>query len=147
MATSPASSPCCCALAGIAAALPVGLWAMQTAYTAGSPQLVICCLVLVDPTTAGVGGYLLLNDGVALPASSWVTALLCISVAVAGVVLLSLDYPAPGGGPTHPKLATTPPAQEPHSWAVKRPQNDLHAFLLSPVGTRSCRAGWAVELS
>lgn len=79
------------ALAGMALALPLGLWSMQTAYTAGSPQVVICCLTLVDPITAVVGGFLLLHDGVALSALSWVGAFACTAVAAVGVVLLSSD--------------------------------------------------------
>ncbi len=81
------------AVVGVALALPVGLWAMQTAYTAGSPHVVICCLTLVDPITAVLGGYLLLHDGVALSSLGVAGALACTAVAAAGVVLLSRKYP------------------------------------------------------
>jgi len=81
-------------LAGIALALPVGSWAMQTGYTAGSPQVVICTLTLVDPVTAVVGGHLLLHDGVALSGAHWVGVSLGVVLAAAGVVLLSREQPA-----------------------------------------------------
>lgn len=79
------------AVLGVALVLVVGLWAMQSAYTVGSAQVVICCLTLVDPITAVVGGYLLLNDGVTLSGLSWVGALACTALAAVGVVLLSRE--------------------------------------------------------
>ena len=78
---------------GLAVALPVGVWAMQSAYLFGSPQVVICCLTLVDPLTAVVGGRVLLQDGAAVTGPTLVVALACALVAAAGVVLLARDYP------------------------------------------------------
>lgn len=82
------------ALAGLAAALPVGWWAVQSAYVAGSAQVVLCCLTLVDPITAVAGGNALLGDGIALSAGGWVAAFVCAFLSVAGVVLLSRRHPA-----------------------------------------------------
>ena len=81
------------AVAGIAASLPVGLWAMQAAYLHGSPQVVICCLTLADPLTAVIGGYLLLGDGVDAGTATLLAAIACSLVAAAGVVVLSKEYP------------------------------------------------------
>jgi hypothetical protein len=78
---------------GLATALPVGLWAMQSAYVSGSPHVVICCLTLLDPLTAVVGGDLLLQDGVAVPAATVVAVGVSVLVATLGVVLLSAEYP------------------------------------------------------
>lgn len=82
------------AVPGLALALPVGLWAMQTAYLTGSPQVVICCLTLADPLTAVIGGHLLLGDGVTASGPTSMAAVTCAVVAAAGVVVLSKEYPA-----------------------------------------------------
>jgi hypothetical protein len=78
---------------GLAIALPVGLWAMQSAYVSGSPHVVICCLTLLDPLTAVVGGDLLLQDGVAVTGMTVVAVGVSVLVATLGVVLLSAEYP------------------------------------------------------
>lgn len=70
---------------------------MQSAYRFGSPQVVICCLTLIDPLTAVVGGRLLL-DGASVTgptlAGAGTCAVTCAVVAAVGVVLLARDYPA-----------------------------------------------------
>lgn len=81
------------AVVGLVMALPLGVWAMQTAYAAGSPQVVICCLTLMDPLSAVVGGRLLLNDGAAITGGILLGVIGCALLAAAGVVLLSSDYP------------------------------------------------------
>lgn len=82
------------AVLGIALALPVGLWAMQTAYLSGSPHVVICCLTLMDPLTAMVGGRLLLHDGDTISGLTLLAVIICALVAAAGVVVLSAQYPS-----------------------------------------------------
>lgn len=77
----------------IGVALPVGLWTMQSAYLSGSPHVAICCLTLIDPVTAVVGGHLLLRDGVEVGRATLAVALCCALVAAARVLLLSRDYP------------------------------------------------------
>lgn len=95
---------------GLAVALPLGVWAMQTAYLSGSPQVVICCLTLMDPVTAVIGGRLLLHDGG--PITGWILvgAVLCALVAAAGVVLLSTraDDPDPSRVATPTLVEATP---------------------------------------
>lgn len=81
-------------LVGLAVALPFGVWAMQSAYLFGSPQVVICCLTLIDPLSAVVGGRTFLQDGAAITGPTLTAALGCALVAAVGVVLLARDYPA-----------------------------------------------------
>ena len=99
-------------LVGVALALPLGVWAMQSAYLFGSPQVVICCLTLVDPLTAVVGGRLLLHDGAAFAGPVLVAALACAATATVGVVLLTRDRPADAAAetlPVHRRRSTSPP--------------------------------------
>ncbi|WP_375424111.1 DMT family transporter [uncultured Friedmanniella sp.] len=90
-----------CGLA-IVVALPVGLWAMQTAYLTGSAHVVLCCLTLVDPVTAVAAGRLLLHDGVALSGPLLLAAAGCAVVASSGVVLLARAYPADASAAPRP---------------------------------------------
>lgn len=101
------------ALTGIAVALPVGLWAMQTAYVSGSPQVVLCCLTLVDPLAAVAGGRLLLHDGLLMTPFAVVAGAVSALVAVAGVVFLSAAESSDAAGrsvaePAEPALVTVP---------------------------------------
>jgi hypothetical protein len=81
------------ALVGGAVAVPVGVWAMQTAYISGSPHVVICWLTLLDPLAAVTLGRLLLNEGAAMTSATLVMAAGCALLAAFGVVLLARDYP------------------------------------------------------
>lgn len=87
------------AAVGLAAALPLGVWAMQRAYVSGSSQVVICCLTLMDPLTAVVGGRLLLHDGAAITGRGLVEVVVCALVAAGGVLLLSAGYPVDDANP------------------------------------------------
>lgn len=89
-------------LVGLAVALPLGVWAMQSAYLFGSPQVVICCLTLFDPLSAVVGGRTLLLDGAAITGATLAGAVACSLVATVGVVLLARDYPAEPGADLRP---------------------------------------------
>ena len=90
------------ALLGMAVMLPTGVWAMQTAYISGSPQVVICCLTLIDPLTAVIGGRLLLHDGVPITSATLLAAIGCALLGTVGVVLLSRKDPVqPGHGHHH----------------------------------------------
>ncbi|MGI8457133.1 MAG: DMT family transporter [Propionibacteriaceae bacterium] len=93
------------ALVGIVAGLPLGVWAMQRAYVSGSPQVVICCLTLMDPFAAVVGGRLLLHDGGAITGLTLVGVIVCALVASGGVLLLSADYPADEGAASPERVA------------------------------------------
>lgn len=107
---------------GLVGALPLGVWAMQTAYAVGSPQVVICCLTLIDPLSAVVGGRLLLNDGATITGGILLGVSVCALLAAAGVVLLSADYPveAPAVAAESPD---TPPAGDHPRTASGSPQS------------------------
>jgi hypothetical protein len=87
------------ALSAMALTLPVGFWAMQTAYVSGSPQVVVCCMTLIDPLTAAIGGRFLLQEGASISAATLWAAIACGVFASIGVVLLSSQHPASGNGP------------------------------------------------
>lgn len=81
------------ALGALALVLPLGIWAMQSAYLDGAPQVVICCLTLVDPVTAVLGGRYLLGDSAAVTGPTLLAALGCAFAAALGIVFLARDYP------------------------------------------------------
>jgi drug/metabolite transporter (DMT)-like permease len=81
------------ALVGIAVVLPLGIWATQSAYLYGSPQVVTCCLILIDPLAAVVGGRVLLHDGAPIAGPTLAAAVACSLLATVGVVLLARDHP------------------------------------------------------
>lgn len=78
---------------GLALALPLGVWSMQSAYVVSAPQVVVCCLTLLDPVAAIVVGRVLLGDGAAVGGTALLAALACGLCAAAGVVLLARHYP------------------------------------------------------
>jgi len=80
------------AVVGVCVALPVGLWAMHAAYLSGTPHVVVCCLTLVDPLAAVLGGRILLHEGAGLSGPVLAGALGCAAVAAVGVLLLSSNY-------------------------------------------------------
>ena len=98
------------ALSGMALTLPIGFWAMQTAYVSGSPQVVVCCMTLIDPVTAAVGGRLLLQEGAALTSAILWAAVGCGFLAAVGVVLLSGKDPSSRRSPVQA------------SWSERMPQ-------------------------
>lgn len=76
------------------AIVPVGVWALQTAYASGSAPVVICCLTLIDPLTAVAGGAVLLHERVVLDPVALVVVACCALLTATGVVLLSASHPA-----------------------------------------------------
>lgn len=81
------------AAASLVLTIPTGIWALQTAYTAGTAQVVICCTTLIDPVTAVVGGAWLLRERYPLDPIAIVGVICCAGLTAVAVVLLS-------GGPT-----------------------------------------------
>ena len=92
------------ALLGLAITLPTGVWSMQNAYVSGAPQLVICCLTLLDPLVAILGGQILLGEGAGPSPAHLALAAGLGLVAALGIVLLSLDQP----NPSHPTSQRPP---------------------------------------
>lgn len=85
--------PVLAALAGAAAAVLVGGWLVQQAFDSGPPEVVVACLTVVDPIVAVVLGVVLLGEGNATPASTWMLLIGCALAATAGVVALARYHP------------------------------------------------------
>lgn len=84
-------------LAGIGAALLAGGWLVQQAFASGPPEVVIACLTVVDPIVAVVLGTVLLGEGAATPARTWLLLVAAAAVATAGVVALARHHPDAAG--------------------------------------------------
>jgi hypothetical protein len=80
-------------VAGIAAAVLVGGWLVQQAFASGPPEVVIACLTVVDPIVAVLLGAVLLGEGVATPAETWVLLAGAAITATAGVIALARHHP------------------------------------------------------
>lgn len=89
----PLELPVLAAVAGIAAAVLVGGWFVQQAFAAGAPEVVIACLTVVDPIVAVLLGAVLLGEGSATPAETWVLLVGAAITAAAGVVALARHHP------------------------------------------------------
>jgi drug/metabolite transporter (DMT)-like permease len=122
--------PVLAAVAGIGAAVLVGGWLVQQAFASGPPEVVIACLTVVDPIVAVLLGAVLLGEGSATPAETWLLLVTAAVIATAGVVALARHHPdavaaraaRTGSGPAglpSPERAQTPAAyarsaQSPH---------------------------------
>jgi glycosyltransferase involved in cell wall biosynthesis len=100
------------AVIGIVAALLVGGWFVQHAYSSGPPHLVVACLTVVDPLL-GVGvGAGLLNEGAGITPFAAAGQVGCAALAIAGVVVLAQQqhHPARRNDNQRPQeLPVTPP--------------------------------------
>jgi hypothetical protein len=92
--------------------------------------VVIACLTVVDPIVAVLLGAVLLGEGSATPAETWLLLVTAAVIATAGVVALARHHPdavaaraaragAVPSGPSSPEGAQTPAAyarsaQSPH---------------------------------
>jgi hypothetical protein len=81
------------ATAGVVAALAVGGWLVQQALASGPPEVVTACLTVVDPIVAVLLGAVLLGEGSATPAGTWVLLAAAALAATAGVVALARHHP------------------------------------------------------
>lgn len=77
----------------IGLALVVGGWLVQQAFAAGSPELVVACLTVVDPLVAVLLGVLLLGEGAAIGTTTALAMAGCAVVAAGGVVALARHHP------------------------------------------------------
>jgi hypothetical protein len=87
-------------VAGIAAALLVGGWAVQQAHAAGSPAVVVGCMTVVDPLVAVGLGITMLGEGKASSVGAVVGLVAIAVVALAAALLLAQRHPA-----VHPPVA------------------------------------------
>jgi hypothetical protein len=78
---------------GIGAAVLAGGWLVQQAFASGPPEVVIACLTVVDPIVAVLLGTMLLQEGAATPAETWLLMVMAAAAATAGVVVLARHHP------------------------------------------------------
>jgi drug/metabolite transporter (DMT)-like permease len=126
----PLELPVLAAVAGIAAAVLVGGWLVQQAFASGPPEVVIACLTVVDPIVAVLLGAVLLGEGAATPADTWVLLAGAAMTATAGVIALARHHPdaaAARAARVDPGAAAPPrPAPPPPPDAKSRPGDPVH---------------------
>jgi hypothetical protein len=85
--------PVLATVAGVGAAVLMGGWLVQQAFASGPPEVVIACLTVVDPIVAVLLGAVLLGEGAATPAETWLLLGAAAATATAGVVALARHHP------------------------------------------------------
>lgn len=80
-------------VAGIVAAILVGGWLVQQAFTSGPPEVVVACLTVVDPIVAVLFGIVLLGEGNATPPGQWAVLGAAALAATVGVAVLARHHP------------------------------------------------------
>jgi len=83
-------------LLGLATAGILGTYFVQTAYSSGSPELVVAGLTVIDPLVGVTIGIVVLGEATTAPL--WAGAVFVIAglIAVYGVIQLSRQQPKPG---------------------------------------------------
>lgn len=81
------------AVIGIGTAVLAGGWLVQQAFASGPPEVVIACLTVVDPIVAVLLGAVLLGEGAATPAETWLLLIGAAAAATVGVVGLARHHP------------------------------------------------------
>ncbi len=74
----------------------IGLALVQAAYAAGSPDLVVAALTVVDPLVAVTIGIAVLGEAATAPPAAFVVFVAAGLVAIGGVLLLARHQPEPG---------------------------------------------------
>ena len=82
-------------IAGLAGAGAFGLYLVQTAYAAGSPDLVVAALTVIDPLIAVTIGITVLGEARGAPPWVFPVFVVAEAVAVAGVLRLARHAPEP----------------------------------------------------
>lgn len=85
-------------LLGLAAAAVLGSYFVQTAYSSGSPELVVAGLTVIDPIVGVSIGIVVLGEAAAAPLWADVAFVVAGAIAVYGVVQLSRHQPQPAVG-------------------------------------------------
>jgi drug/metabolite transporter (DMT)-like permease len=124
----PFELPVLAAVAGIAAAVLVGGWLVQQAFASGPPEVVIACLTVVDPIVAVLLGAVLLGEGAATPADTWLLLAGAAVTATAGVIALARHHPDAAAARAARLRAAAPslPAPTPPPDAQARPADPVH---------------------
>ncbi len=82
-------------LLGLVVAGGAGLYLVQTAYAAGSPDLVVASLTVIDPLVAVSIGIIVLGEAAHAPWWAFVVFAVTEAVAIAGVLTLARNQPRP----------------------------------------------------
>lgn len=81
------------AVIALLASTAVGAYFVQTAYSVGSPDLVIAGLTVVDPIVAVLIGVIILGEAALIPWPGMLVAVVAGIVAVIGVIQLAKHHP------------------------------------------------------
>ncbi len=81
------------AIVALVASAALGTYFVQTAYSVGSPDLVIAGLTVVDPLVAVLIGVIVLGEAALIPPAFAVVAVIAGAIAVFGVVQLAKHHP------------------------------------------------------
>ncbi|GAB3799087.1 hypothetical protein GCM10028798_12050 [Humibacter antri] len=92
---SPADWLTASCLLGLVAAAMLGSYFVQTAYSSGSPELVVAGLTVIDPLVGVSIGIVVLGEAAGAPAWADIVFIVASAIAVYGVVQLSRHQPQP----------------------------------------------------
>ncbi len=81
------------AIVALLASAALGSYFVQTAYSVGSPDLVIAGLTVVDPLVAVLIGVIVLGEASLIPPAFMITAVIAGAVAIVGVLQLAKHHP------------------------------------------------------
>ncbi len=83
-------------LLGLVVAALLGTYFVQTAYSSGSPELVVAALTVIDPLVGVTIGIIVLGEATSAPL--WAGAVFIVAglIAIYGVIQLSRQQPKPG---------------------------------------------------
>jgi drug/metabolite transporter (DMT)-like permease len=81
------------AIVALLASAALGSYFVQTAYSVGSPDLVIAGLTVIDPLIAVLIGVIVLGEASMIPVGFMITAVVAGSVAILGVWQLAKHHP------------------------------------------------------
>jgi hypothetical protein len=77
----------------VVAAVLTGGWLVQQAFASGPPEVVVCCLTVVDPIVAVLFGVILLGEGNALSPAQWAVLSTAAVGGIVGVAVLARHHP------------------------------------------------------
>lgn len=80
-------------IGAVIAAVAVGGFLVQHAYSAGAPEVVLACVTMIDPLIAVLVGFVLLGEGAGIDTLSAMGMGACAIAAAAGVLALARYHP------------------------------------------------------
>jgi drug/metabolite transporter (DMT)-like permease len=81
------------AIVALLASAALGGYFVQTAYSVGSPDLVIAGLTVIDPLVAVLIGVIVLGEATLIPLPAAIISVLAGAVAIVGVIRLAKHHP------------------------------------------------------